>query len=235
MNSERQAEDEAPVDDDSRTAKWRQLLLSAGLRVIDSISGFLSRLRNRIEAAPGDGNSAGDGGRKAHPDSSDVAAPQVVAAPKRSRLIRFFIFTLVLMTGTIGGAAISYRLLSKAINSSDVTIENLRDELAEMKKQGSLNLKQITEGQQMIRDYDKSATGYLKELEDSKAQVAELRSQLDAVKNARRDSASQSSRSSPVATATAKRAASQKTGTCTMDSAKDAANLAHCIEEFNRK
>jgi hypothetical protein len=235
MRSENRSEDEAPVDGGGRLAKWRELVLSKEVGVIDSISAWLSRLRNRLGAAPNDEDSSGDGRGKPQAHAGDAVAAEVLAPPKPRRLAQFFIFLMFLVIGTIAGAAFSYRLLAKAINTKDVTIENLRDELAETKKQESLNLKQIDQSQQMIRDYDKSAAGYLKELEDSRAQVEELRSQLNAVKNVRREAASQPVRSSPRPTAAAGRAAPQKAGTCTMDSAKDAANLARCIEEFNRK
>ena len=109
------------------------------------------------------------------------------------------------------------------------------DELAQMKKQAARDLRQIEKSRQMVRDYDKTVVGYLKEIEDSRAQVEELRRRLDAVKGVRGESPSQTGRGSPPVAAAAKRAIPRKSGTCTMDSAQDAANLARCIEEFNRR
>jgi len=235
MKSENRTEEETPADDGGRIAKWRQLVLSKEVGVIDAISGLLLRLRNRLVAVPGDSDGPGDERRKREAHPGDATAAEVLAPRKPRRLMQFLFFMLVLTIGTIVGAAFSYRLLSKAIDSNRVTIERLRDELAEMKKQESLDLKQIARNQQMIRDYDQSVVGYLKEIEESKAQVEELRSQLNASKGVRRDAASQSRRSSPGVTTAGKPAMAQKTGICTMDTAKDAASLARCIEEFNRK
>jgi hypothetical protein len=229
MSSENRTDDDAPVGDGGRIAKWRKALLSAELRVIDAISGALLRWRSRLEVASGDG-----GGKPGQQPGDGVISP-VVVPPKPKRLVRFLVLMLVLIAGTLAGAALSYRLLSKAITSNSVIIENLRDEVAQMKKQESRDLRQIDRNQQTIRDYDKDIIGYLKEIENSKAEVEDLRSQLSAIKNVRRDSASQAGRGSPGKAATAKPALPLKTGTCTIDAGKDAASLAHCIEEFNRK
>lgn len=228
-------EDDAPRADGGWMAKWRQWLLSAGLRAIDAASAFLSRARGRLDASASGADEAGDRGRKSDRTPRHAVAPELVAPPKPRRLLRFFILVLVLIAGTIAGAAFSYRLLSKTINSNSATIEYLNDELAQMKMQESRDLKQIEKSQTMIRDYDNAIIAHLKALEESRAEVEELRHQLSAVKSVRKDSASRNGGGGPSATATGRQPLPRKVGICTMDSAKDAASLAQCIEQFNRK
>lgn len=235
MSTEDRTEPIEPTDDASRTARWRRSLVAAELRVIDAVSSPLLRLRNRLEA-PSDGEDASDDNRRSarpHPDES--AQPQLATPPKPRRLIYFLLFVLFLTAGAISGAAFSYRLLSKALNSNSVLIDRLRDELALMRKQESRNLKELAGNQRTIRAYDRDAAEYLKEIEEYKARTEELRRQLTAARSARGDSTSQESRGSPAAAVIVKRATPQKTGTCTMDSTNVAANLGECVEKFNRQ
>ena len=218
-------EAEATADDAKPVAKWRRLVLSAGLKVIDTLSGLLSRLRSRVAGPPDEEDASGDDKRKSRPPADAVAAPGP-ALPKPRRLLYFLLFTMVLTAGMISGAVFSYRLLSKAINANAVMTDSLRDELAHMRKQQSLNLKEIANSQRTIRGYDQGIVGYLKELEDYRSQVEELRSQLSAARDGR---------SGPSSAATVKRPQPQKTGNCTMDSTNVTASLTNCVENFNRK
>lgn len=238
MRGENRVEDdEPPVEGDSLMVKVHRLLVSAILSVIDTAALFLSRLRNRVETPSSDEDDSDRGKGRSRPHSGNAATPEVIAPQKPRRLVYVLVFVLALITGAISGAAYSYHLLSKTITSNSVIVERLREELADMKKQEALNLKELANRQQTISAYDKGIVRFLKEIEDYKAEGEDLRSQLIAAKSAtkvaRKGAASSDSRGSPATTT--QQARPRKPETCVMDPANVAASLEKCVGEFNRK
>lgn len=229
----------APVDGSGRLVRWHQSLMTTELRVIDAVSGFLQRLRKRVDAAPVDDEASDDGRRRLRSDSRDAAVPEaaLVVLPRPRRLSYFLIFAVALMIGAVSGAAFSYRLLAKMVESNATIIEYLRDEVAGLEKQDAINMKERAKHQRVIQEYDKEIAGYREEIEGYKTQVDELQSQLSAIKTPRQEPAASASdvRGGAATAMPGKRSLPQKTGTCTTGAANTAADLARCVAEFNRK
>lgn len=238
MKSEDQKE-ELPVEGPGLITRWQRLSVTTALKVIDAASVFLSRLRSRFDASPGGEDASDSGKRRSHPHADDSATTQTIAPQQSRRLIYFFAFALTLIAGAIAGAAYSYQYLSKTITSHSATVERLRDELVEMKKEEALNLKELANRQRIISAYDKGIIRYLKEIDDYKAESEELRRQLGAARstasNARSGSPNRDNRGSQTAVPTSQQARPPRTGTCVTDPENVAASLAKCVEEFNRK
>lgn len=239
MKSENHEEKEPPVDGHGRIAKWHRIVVSVLLTVIDAAAHFLSRLRIRVDASSGSEEKSDSEKARSRPHSADATTLEVTAPQKSSRLVYVFAFTLILVVGAISGAAYSYHLLSKTIASHSTTVERLRDELAEMKKEEALNLKELANRQRTISAYDKGIIRYLKEIDDYKAESEELHRQLSAARStataARTSPASRNGRSSQTAVAPSQQARTPRAGTCVTDPANIAASLEKCVEEFNRK
>jgi hypothetical protein len=242
MKNEDHTDEEASPDGGGRVARWRRSLGVVGLRIVDAASGFLERLRTRIDSSSEirDAREDGKGKARSQPDKTDGS--EAPAPPKPRRLVYVLAFTLTLAIGVAAGGAYSYHLLSKTISSHSTTVERLRDTLADMKKEASLDTKELANCQRTISAYDKGVVRYLKEIEDCKAESEELHGQLSAARstaNASRTGSTsrdrRDSRGSQTAAAPSQQARSPRAGTCVTDPANIAASLEKCVEEFNRK
>lgn len=239
MKNEDHTDQEASANDGSRVTHWRRSAVLAELRIVDAISGFLDRLRKRIDSSSERSDAQDDrkGISRARPDQ--VAESEATAPPRPKRLVYVLAFTLTLIVGAAAGGAYSYRMLSKAIDSNSMVVEKLRDELADLKKQDSLSRKELANRQRTIDTYDKGIVRYLKEIEEYKTETAELRNQLSAARSTasttRKALSSREGRSSQASAAAGQPARSPKAGTCIADPANIAASLGKCVEEFNRK
>lgn len=225
-------DEEAAPADGGRVERVRLFLATGILRAIDAAAAFLQRLRNRIEA-PKSEETSRNGRKKGPAHDDDLATLQVVAAREHRHLSRILVFLLALLIGGISGMTYSYTLLSRSINSKEAVIDYLRDEIAQLEKEGKRNVNEMAKYQKKINENDKEILGYQDEIEDYKKQAEELRSQLSAVKGDQRSTLAQDGRGAMAATG--KRPAREKTGTCVMGSTNTSANLTHCVEEFNRK
>jgi hypothetical protein len=242
MKNEDRTDEETSPDSGGRVAQWRRSLVVVGLGIIDAASAFLERLRTRVDSSSEGRDSHEDGKRRSRSQPDPAGESEAAAPPKPKRLVYVLAFTLTLAIGVAAGGAYSYHLLSKTIASHSATVERLQDELADMKKDASLNTKELANCQRTISAYDKGIVKYLKEIEDCKAESAELHSQVNAARStantARTGSTTRDRRDSrggqsPVAPGQPAR--SPKAGTCVTDPANIAASLEKCVEEFNRK
>jgi hypothetical protein len=241
MKNEEHADQEAAPDGGGRVAHWRRSTVLAELKIVDAISDFLDRLRNRIDSSSERSNAQDDHKERTRAQPDHSGGSEVVAPPKSQRLVYLLAFTLTLIVGAAAGGAYSYRMLSKAIDGNGMVVDKLQDELADLKKQDALNRKELARRQRTIDTYDNGIARYLKEIDEYKTETEELRSQLSAARStvrstastARRGSSSQDGRSSQAAAA-GQPARSPKAGTCITDPANIAASLEKCIGEFNR-
>lgn len=237
MKNEDKTDQEASPDDSGRVAHWRRSAVLAELKVVDAVSGFLDRLRNRIDSSSEKSNAQDDHKERARAQPDHSGGSEAVAPPKSKRLVYLLAFTLTLIVGAAAGGAYSYRMLSKTIDGNGMVVDKLQDELADLKKQDALNRKELARRQRTIDTYDNGIARYLKEIEEHKAETEELRSQLNAVRTtastARRGSPGREVRSSQAAAA-GQPARPPKAGTCITDPANIAASLEKCIGEFNR-
>ena len=236
MGSEKELEEEVVVEGQNWKARLRQSSLSAGLRLIDAISGVLSRLRERLAAASGDADASGDDRRRPQARTDDGAS-EPVAHSRPGRLVYFLSLVMILLIGAMVGATFSYRLLSKSIDTTGVSNERLREDFAQLKKQESRTLKQFAETKQTLNTYKEDALEYAKEIEGLKTEAEELHRQLSVYTGIRREPASQPGQSgrSAGAGAAAKRPMTDKVEDCTMDSANVAADLERCMNQARRK
>ena len=225
-------DEEASPADSSRTVRLRQFLAAGMLRAIDATGAFLQRARSRIEA-PDDEETARDDRKSPAARDREVATPQVVGTAAPGRLRRFLVVMLALLIGGISGMAYSYRLLSRSIDSRVAVADYLRDEITQLEKEGARNVNEMARYQKKIRDNDKEIAAYQQGMRDYEKQLDELRSELNTLKGVRTNPPAQDSHGA--AAAKNRRPTPEKTGTCTMGSANAAANLAHCVQEFNRK
>lgn len=230
MKSDHRIEEEnaSPADDGGDNGS-RGFLIAGGLRLIDGVVGRLQRLRDRI-APPTEAEDPWHGGKKAAARDDDTP-PTAASLQKPHRLRSFLLVVATLLAGGLLGMEFSYSALSKIIRSQDLLIDDLRDEMAQYRKQETRNLNAAARYQKKIEENDMEIEGYQQEIAAYQKQLEELRAQLSA--------ASASTRPNPVQThgggATRyKRPTRDKTGTCVMGGADSAASLAQCVEQFNR-
>lgn len=201
------------------------------LRLTDAVIASLQRLKHRIEVP--EEEEVAEGGRKRTVRESHAEPAAVVAAPKASRLPRFAVALLVLFGVGGLGMAFSYKLLSQSLRTNEAVVEALRDEIARLEKDGTRLLNDKAKYQKQVYEREKEIRALEQEVEDYRGETEGLRSQVNAMKATRGGPLAQAN---PANVAVAgRRPAPQKTGTCTTGGANAAANLARCVDEFNRK
>ena len=228
-------EDEALPANGGRAARLRQFLAAGILRSIDAAIGLLQSLRNRIEAPIDEEEDPRNGRKRLSAHGSDHALPPVAEPPKPRRLHRFLVLVLVLIVGSVSGMTFSYRLLSRSLNAKESIIEFLKDEIAQQEKGEARTLNEMAKHQKKIYENEKTISAYQEEIQDYKNQVEELSSQLSALKTPPAEPIIQNEHANRAGAARSKRPTPGKTGNCVMGTANATANMAQCLEDFNRK
>ncbi|MGE5468769.1 MAG: hypothetical protein ACM3Y9_15210 [Ignavibacteria bacterium] len=197
------------------------------LRALDGAIGLFQRWRNRIEPPAEEDDR--HFGRHAAP--APAAAAPAVPAP-HNRLRGFLIVVALLLAAAFGGMLFSYSLFSRVIETNDVVIDDLRDQLAQMEKADARNLSIQAKDQIHLAEQRKTLREYQAKIAEYEDQATQLRQQIAALTPPppRREPA--------VATAggrrSAVRTAPQKTGNCVASGTNAAADLTRCVETFNR-
>lgn len=231
MKSDRRSEEEeeAPAEGGAASGALR-FLVAGELRLIDAAIGFFQRLRNRI-APPLEDEEPRRGARRGASHDADGAAADR-APPKSRRMRNALLIVAALLASGIAGMDFSYRILARIIDSNDMVIDDLRDEIAKFQKQEVRNLNAAAKYRQQIEDGEAALAGQREEIADYRNQIADLRVQLSALTGAAKATAAGRAYAAPVQRPT--RRAPDKTGSCVTGTQNAAANLARCVEQFNR-
>lgn len=233
----RMREEEASTDE-GEEGKRRGFLVAAELRLLDGIIAFFQRLRNRVEPVVVEEEDPRGGGRR-RSRGRDEEAPAPVAAPKHGRLRSFLLWLAALLAVGIGGMLFSYQLLSKAIDSNEVIIDYLRDEVVRLEREDRRSANAKARYLETIAEHERKIGEHEEAMNDCRAQAEELRKQLAAETALREPVYSGGVRTrlggSSGIGARSGRTTPEKTANCVTGSANAAANLARCVDEFNRK
>jgi len=222
-----------------------QVLASLLIGIVDAVISPLQRLRSRIAPPVEEEEDPRGRGRQA-PTRARAAAevPAVPAAAKPNHFRNFLFMVLALTIGGLFGMTFSYLLLSKTLGDDAAIIDYMQDEIRNLEKAEKRNLnaraklqeqtdesvREAKESRAQIRDYQDQVEAY-------KGQIDNLNRQLNALNDAgRRYSSSQPGRSSFGATPGRPASpAAEKTGNCVTGGGHTAADLARCVDDFNRK
>lgn len=199
------------------------------LRMIDGAIGLFQRWRNRLEPPAEEDDR--HRGRRPEPEAPPAAA--AAEAGTRHRLRGFLIMVALLLAAALGGTWFSYSLLSKALESDDLIIDDLRDQVSNLEKADARNLSIQAKEQMQLAEDRKAIREYEAKIGDYEAQVSQLRQQVAALTPppARREAVvSAGSRQ----VRSGQRAAPQKTGNCVASGSNAAADLSRCVENFNK-
>ena len=241
-------EDRNPPEADGNPSFLAKLLIRADrllallvLTPLDGAIGFLQRSRNRIAPPATAAEDSRDNRRRTPVAEKPAAAPATTPTPHRLRSFLFLLLALVI--GALAGMTFSYRLLTKALDADSVLIDYQQDEIRQLGKEEKLNLNARAKLQEQVdaklrenRDYRTAIDDYQNQIESYKNQVASLNRQLSAQgeavyssqPRAPKRSMSYSSKHTPQARAPA------KTGICVMNPGDTPADLARCVQDFNR-
>ncbi|HLP24564.1 MAG TPA: hypothetical protein VK477_02720 [Acidobacteriota bacterium] len=203
----------------------RQAVKLRQLHALDGFIGFFQHWRSSIEPPPEDDDWRG--GRR-HGGTEPAHPADVTAAPHHG-FRRFLVVFALLLAAGIGGMMFSYTLLSQAIESDELVIDDLRDQLEQMHKNDARNISIQAKDQVRIAEQKKTIREYEAKLDEYEGEIAQLRQQVAAM----------TPRRAPVPVAATPyrappRAAPQKTGKCTASGSSAAADIARCLEDFNR-
>ncbi len=224
----RAEEDEPDAPEGSGLASRLRLAVKAWkLRRIDAAVGFFQRWRERVEPAAEDDRHGRDDRRRTtrRSDGSLSLGSEAPAQPRRRHGI--LIVVALLLASGIAGMTFSYRLLSKAIESDDLIIDDLRDQVAQMEKAESRSVNIRAKDQQQLAESDKATHDCQATIQGYEDQVADLRKQVSDLTPQPRQAAGRSA-------AAPRREASQKTGNCVMGTANAVTDLTRCVDNFNR-
>jgi hypothetical protein len=195
------------------------------IRLIDRSIGLFQNWRKRLEPAEVD-----DRGGRGHRAEAAEPATEEGSGAKRGRLRGFLIVAALLLAAGFGGMLFSYSLFSRTIDADDLVIDDLRDQLAQMQKADARNISIQAKDQRQIADQKRALRESAVKAEEYEEQIAQLRRQVAAL------TPPPPKREAAVTTAGPRlqRLPPQKTGRCKADGRDAAADVARCIEEFNR-
>lgn len=200
--------------------RLKQFFVSRYLRVIDTLSGVLKRLRNLVgkpkeEGGDGEDRSESRSSRKKPKAPSADEAAQAAAPPAPHSPVRsLFIYLLVLVVGTLAGMIFSFALLSNMVINQAHKIGDQRDELSQLEKQYSRVLE--------------SEAKYRNKLTETESQLNQLTRKIE------KETEPPESLHSAVPAAEKPAVAKKVPPSCNLESGNPE-KLARCIEEFNRK
>lgn len=197
--------------------------VSHALRAIDASLHGLQRLRNRIEPPVEEEPRRRGGQQTTHPEE----LPPVVGEPpavRHSYVHAVLVFLLPLLLGAVAGTLFSYRGLARIVETQESMIDYLREQITQLEKEDARNSAAKIRYQKEVYEREKELRASREEIQDYKDRIGELEAQVAALKPP--PAVARGGRPAP---------AMQKSATCAMDAANPAANLAGCLERFNRK
>lgn len=197
------------------------------IRLIDRSIGLFQNWRNRLEPADAEGSRLAGRGHREEAAAEPAAAAGSVAGHGRRR--GFLIVMALLLAAGFGGMLFSYSLFKRAIDADDLVIDDLRDQLAQMQKADARNLSIQAKDQQQIAEQKRTLHENAVKAQDYEEQIAQLHRQVVALTPPPKREAAVTGAGSRLL-----RLPPQKTGKCTADGRDAAADVARCIEEFNR-
>lgn len=233
-NDPRSEEEPQAPEESGLVSRLRLAIQSWKLREIDAVIGFFQRWRNRIvpaddEDVRGSRKSAALRGREALTLGSGVTAE-----PRRWR--SFLIVLALLLASGIAGMTFSYQLLSRAIKSDAVLIDDLRDQVAQMDKVESRSVNIQAKNQQQVAESNKALRECQATMQGYEEQAVELRKQVSALTpSPPQKPSARSATARSAAAAAPQRGAPEKTGNCVMGASNAVADLTRCVEDYNRK
>jgi len=217
--SAEEGSEQVPEAAGGRWQRLKQFLVSRYLRVIDTLSGVLKRLRSlvgkpREEGGEGEERSESRSARKKPKASAADEVPHAAAPPAAHSPVRsLFIYLLVLVVGILAGMIFSFALLSNMVINQAHKIGDQRDEITQLEKQYSRVLE--------------SEAKYRNKLTETESQLNQLSRKIQ------KETESPEAGSPPPAVAE-KHGASKKAANCSLESGNPE-KFARCLEEFNRK
>lgn len=221
--------DEVPnLDEAEQGPGW---LARLELRAIDAGLRGLHRLRGHIEAPVEDEADSGQHGRRKSAASDEAPAPEAAAPPRKTLLHRFLVTVMCLVIGGVAGMLISHRGFSKHIESQQKQIDYLQDEVSLSRKAEARELGAKTKLQKELTEYRHYLGEADQEINDYKAQIAELKARLAPPRSAAQAASPGRAGTPPV---TARLRAPQKTGTCVTSADNPTGNVLDCVSKFNR-
>ncbi len=201
-------------------------LAVVALRALDGVLHGVQTLRNRIAPPVEESEQRGRRGRP--PAHGMEEAPDAAAPPAHSgHLHAVLVFVLAMAIGAVGGMLFSYKGLSRIVETQEMMIDDLREQITQLEKEEARGLTARLRYQKEANELEKELRAAREEILAYEERIAEMEARLAALKPPERPGAAL--RGGHLA-----RPAPQKTGTCAMDSANPAA-LADCIERYNRK
>jgi hypothetical protein len=221
----RQAEEHEPPSGPGPVVK-------AALRGIDAGLNALQNLRNRLAGAEDrESHDSGRGHAAPKHDAADGEAPP----PRRPSLLRRIAIALILLiVGGATGAVLSYRTLSHQIMAHSTVVERLQEELDADRKESARNVKLLDKVQRENAEYRHEAREAQREADNATGRAEELEAQNEELKHEqakRAEAAAQQARRAAAATPRSQSRTLPKTGNC---AAGTAAEMAECLEKFNR-
>lgn len=200
----------------------------AALGVIDAFLAFFQRQHDRL-AGP-------ESHDERHGHTPGKHEPEAAAVPARpSPLRKLLIGLLLLLVGLAVGGYLSYRTLALKLKDHNSVVERMQEELDAVRKEDARNVKLLDKFQRENADYRRDSREAEHQAEMANRRVAELEAEIEAMKAAeakRAEEAAQAARrAAGLAKQRTRQPSPQKTGNC---AAGTAAEMAECIEKFNR-
>lgn len=226
---ERQEEDGEAAAQPGLMERLGQAVTVREVHMLDRTIGLFQRWRNRLEPPAEDDDRHG-GRRAAQAEAVPAAAPPAAGHGRRRG---FLIIVALLLAAGFAGMMFSYSLLSRTLESDDMIIDDLRDQLSQMDKEDARKLSIQAKDQNQLAEQRKTIREREAKLQEYEDQLAQLRQQV-ATLTAPPPRADTVVAAGSRQTRTARRTAPQKTGNCVASGSTAAADLARCVENFNR-
>lgn len=230
MKTDRRLEEESEAPEEPGfAARFGAAVAARELRVVDHFLAVLQRIHDRLAPEEDDRRDR----RHGKVDRREaVTVGESAPAPRHS--LRNFLIVVGLLAATAAVASFySYRLLQKSIETDALVIEDLRDQLAQMELAEKRNLTIQAKDQQLLAENRKTIREHEAKAQEYEDQIEQLRQQVAALTPPPpRPAATAPTRVAPHAAAL--RPAPQKTGNCVATGSNAGADLARCVENFNR-
>lgn len=227
----RHEEEEAPAAPPGLAARLGARVHAGELHVVDKFLALFQRWHERLAPPEEDDRRDRRPGRQApHEVHEEAMAPSTAPAPHHRLRNFLFIVALMAVSAAVAGF-LSYRVFARVVESDGVLIEDLRDQIVQLEKADRQNVSRQAKDQQQLAELRKTLREKDVQIQEYEDEVAALKEKVTALSSAPKPPTVTSSR---VTRAPVVQAPGGRGGNCVATGPNAAADIARCMQKFNR-
>jgi TolA-binding protein len=202
------------------------------LHVVDKVLALFQRWHDHLAPPEEDDRHGRRPGRQPAPEAHEEApAPSAAAAPHHR--LRTFLLIVGLMAASAAIAGfLAYRVFARMMESDSVLIDDLRDQIVQLEKADRQNVSRQAKDQQQLAELRKTLREKEVQIQENEDEISALKEKVAALAAAAKPAPTITS--SRVTRAPVVTPQSARGGNCVASGPNAAADLARCVQNFNR-